>query len=370
MDAPGYEELVKDFIVQVISHADLVIYLTVTAITCLVFILGHQCISNSRKDNALVSKLNIIERKLMTSEKECAVVKNDLVETREKLVKIQDNSFGSNEMVIDLKEQLRIAENIELELRHQVTALEKELETAAEAGLELNKMVSELLNNQSGSDSIINTVEELQQQLNEQETTTHLINNTLAEKSRENSELQIELTNLEQKVAELLKLIDDLKEEKESNETELKESLKSLQTRLGSDLEAKEAHLDKLLKENSELKALFEEAQSKFELSEARIEVIEESLEMLHSVEGNGPVNVPNLKASAEIKAELLALKKSKEVLKDKLEGEQDARNLLEDHLKVITSEITKLRHDYNQAEKDKLEAQTRLEVLSGQLRK
>lgn len=45
----------------------------------------------------------------------------------------------------------------------------QELENAAEAGLELNKIVSELLNNQSGDDSIISSVEELQKQLNEQQ---------------------------------------------------------------------------------------------------------------------------------------------------------------------------------------------------------
>ena len=45
----------------------------------------------------------------------------------------------------------------------------QELENAAEAGLELNKMVSELLSSQSGSDSIISSVEELQKQLNEQQ---------------------------------------------------------------------------------------------------------------------------------------------------------------------------------------------------------
>jgi transport and golgi organization protein 1 len=42
-------------------------------------------------------------------------------------------------------------------------------EAAAEDGLELNRMVSELLRNQTGSDSIISSVEDLQQQLNEQQ---------------------------------------------------------------------------------------------------------------------------------------------------------------------------------------------------------
>lgn len=100
--------------------------------------------------------------------KENSILKNDLIDTRNKLASIEDNSFGSNDMVIALKSELDEAEKSKADLEEQIVSLEKELETAAEAGLELNKMVAELLN-QNGSDSIALTVDELQKQLNEQQ---------------------------------------------------------------------------------------------------------------------------------------------------------------------------------------------------------
>lgn len=241
------------------------------------------------------------------------------------------------------------------------------METAAEAGLELNKMVSELLNNQSGSDSIISSVEELQRQLNEQEAMTISINNLLAEKSRENSELQILLSEkngkFETEIEELLKLNDVLKMEKESIEGELRENIHSLETQLNRELEAKASELTKLRKEHAELRAKFESVSTKCQLSVARADALEDTLKKLKQIEGKA--DLKTVIEATDANAKLLALSRENETLKDQLEGENDARNLLEDHVKVIGDEITKLRAEYNQAEKDKLEAQTRLEVLS-----
>lgn len=39
---------------------------------------------------------------------------------------------------------------------------------------------------------------------------------------------------------------------------------------------------------------------------------------------------------------------------------------MLEDHVKTVSEEVSNLRQEYNLAEKERLEAQTRLEVLSG----
>lgn len=165
----NYQDFVVIFMGKLVELVDVIVYVVITAIFVLAFTLGYYCITNSRKEGSLVSKLNILERKLMTSSKECDLLKCDLVDTRNKLASIEDNSFGSNEMVIALKQELDTSEAERAALQDQVILLEKELETAAEAGLELNKMVSELLNNQSGSDSIISSVEELQRQLNEQQ---------------------------------------------------------------------------------------------------------------------------------------------------------------------------------------------------------
>lgn len=113
--------------------------------------------------------MNALERHLMSSVKENELLKGEIIETKQKLMNIEDNSFGSNDMVIALKREVETSENLRIELSEKVASLEKELEAAAEDGLELNRMVSELLNNQNGSDSIISSVEDLQRQLNEQQ---------------------------------------------------------------------------------------------------------------------------------------------------------------------------------------------------------
>lgn len=366
----NFDEIAKNFLHKVVSMADLVIFLSLTAVTVLIFTLGHYCLVNNRKESALISKLNILEKKLLVSGKECQTLQADLLLTRHKLASIEDNSFGSNEMVIALKQQLSQSDEEKAELQQQITALEKELEAAAEAGLELNKMVSELLNNQSGSDSIISSVEELQRQLNEQEETSLSISNLLAEKSRENSELQVLLTEKEVKfnneLEELLKQIDKLKLDKESVEIQLRDNIHSLETQLNRELESRASELTKLQKDYSQLKANYESISSKHRTSEARAQALEDTLNKLkQNNKGGNPIDFKAVLEVTDSNAKLLALTKERDALKEKLESEIDARKLLDDHAKVINTEIGALRNQYNQAEKDKLEAQTRLEVLS-----
>lgn len=356
----NYNKFANDFLIKIIEMANLVMCLTITGACILVFLLGQQCLSNNRKESELISKLNIIERKLLTSEKECSIVKGDLVDTRKKLASIADKSFGTDDMI-------KQCEMEKTELREQITALEKELETAAEAGLELNKMVSELLNTQSGSDSIISSVEELQKQLNEQQETTVYINNLLAEKSRENSELQVLLSETNSKfgseIDDLLKLNDQLKFEKENIETELKETIDTLETQLNDDLETKSNELIKVNKQFADLQRKYDEIVSRWQISTARAESLEDSIKKLKEFDGKG--DVKSIIEIINANAKLLASHKENESLKDKLEAEIDSKRRSEEQIKLVNDEITRLRTEFNQNEKDKLEAQTRLEVLS-----
>lgn len=227
-------------------------------------------------------------------------------------------------------------------------------------------MVTELLNNQSGSDSIISSVEEMQHQLNEQEATTESINILLAEKNRENSELQMKLSDINGKfdneLEEVLKQNELLVSEKEALELQLTERLNQLEDELKQVQFDKSSKLDSLSKELHEYKQKYDEVRVANQSSEAKVQTLEDVLKKLKK--GN-PDDLNELMDATNTKAHLLALTKEKERLSDKLEGELDARKLLEDHVKVVSEEVASLRQGFNQAEKDKLEAQTRLEVLS-----
>lgn len=355
----NYDQYADEFLKKVVAMSDVVFLLTFTGFCVLLFTLGHYWLANNKREKELIFKINNVERNLLKAEKECSAVKEDLVETRKKLASIADKSFGADDMI-------RQCENEKAELQEQIVSLKEELETAAEAGLELNKMVSELLNNQSGSDSIISSVEELQRQLNEQEEATVYINNLLAEKSRENSELQVMLTECNQrfstKIDELLKSNESLKSDKENLETELKETMYALEKELNDDLEEKSHEINKLKVNNDDLQRKYEEITSRWQISIAQTEALEDSIKKIKELNGKDIRTVIEI---TNANAKVLAAQKESESLREELDNEIDNKRRLEQQIKLINIEITNLRTDFNQNEKDKLEAQTRLDVLS-----
>lgn len=308
---------------NITEMSDLILYLGISALTVLSFILGHYCIDKSRKERPLISKLNSLEKTLMVSSKECTILKSDLFETKHKLASIEDNSFGSNEMVIAIKRELENTKIDKISMNEQIITLEKELENAAEAGLELNKMVSELLNNQMGSDSIINSVEELQHQLNEQQNTISSINSVLAEKSRENSELQILLqdqkTIYESQLDEIQRDFDEINLIKQNLETDVLDEKKLLELKLKELTEEKSNQQVKFTKEMATIKAKLDESQKTIRNSKARVQALEECIK--DSKNGSSG-DFKDVMKVADIKSDLLAVSKEREQLKESLEGE------------------------------------------------
>ncbi|XP_041777039.1 transport and Golgi organization protein 1 isoform X3 [Anopheles merus] len=360
------EDYLGAFVQEAIKLSDLILMLTITSFTLLMFSLGHYLINKNRREKPLIYKLNMIERDLMTSHKECALLKHELQETKHKLTSIENNSFGSNDMVIALKAELEAAEQTKLDLQDQIAGLEKELENAAEAGLELNKMVAELLN-QNGSDSIALSVEELQRQLNEQQQTILSMNVSLAEKSRENSELQIAIANQTGKFNQRLEELEQARSELTEHRQKLEEEVASLQSEQKAKVEVlrKEtgAEIDRLTKELKIAQSKADESRKALTAMEAKCEALEECLkEVKTDGSGNGSKGMID---SIELKAQIALLTKEKANVQDKLQGEVIARQLVEDHMKMVNEEISTLKREFGKAEKDKLEAETRLEVLS-----
>lgn len=129
-----------------------------------------------------------------------------------------------------------------------------------------------------------------------------------------------------------------------------------------TELQTKSAELSKISKELSEVQKKYDEMRQSNYTNEARVHVLDNLLKQLKKEEG---IDLDDLMTTADMKTKLLAMTKEKESLVDRLDGEVDARKLLEDHVKVVSEEVSSLRQEYNQAEKEKLEAKTRLEVLS-----
>ncbi|XP_030376854.1 transport and Golgi organization protein 1 isoform X2 [Scaptodrosophila lebanonensis] len=355
---------------KVLDHSQLLLCVVIAAASSLFFIFAYYCFCNSSQEGSLLSKLNMLERSLLAAHKENQILKHDIMATRTKLSSIEDNSFGSNDMVMALKKQLETEIYEKSKLQEQVNSLEKDLDNAAEAGLELNKMLSEVLNSQNGDEAFMSTVDELQRQLNDQEKIIIDINSSLAEKSRENSELQYSFTESSARLSSEMKQLQqdnyELELEKAKLLTRIEEIESSTEKELAKVLEARNYEMQRLQNQILELNSKWEKEHSELQTSLAKIEALEDCLK---TVKKDSKLNVQELITSAKTRGELNAAQKKFASLQSQLEQEVAAKARLESQLKQASADVEKLKQDYNQSESEKLEAQTRLEVLSGYFR-
>lgn len=102
---------------------------------------------------------------------------------------------------------------------------------------------------------------------------------------------------------------------------------------------------------------------SRWQISMARADAFEDSISKLKEMDSKDDVRTVIEITNAN--AKLLATEKENESLKEKLDADAYAQNRLNEQISLLNGEIDRLRSEFNQNEKDKLEAQTRLEVLS-----
>lgn len=320
------------------------------------------------RESPLLKKINHLERSLMTSVKENATLKNDLSEAKGKLHKIEDTSFGSNEMVIALKKDLDDSEHIRYQLQQQVNTLEQELQKSAAAGTELNKMLSDLLNSQTGSESILQSVEQLQKQLDEQQLTIESMTEALSSKSRENSELQMQLSEIASKLGLQVKSLkarnDDVELEKICIENELKNLKKTFDEKIDAIEKTKLEEIDRIKQKLAKKEKETLELHQKYRTSEAKIQALNECIN-----DGKNGVDIADYFDSIEAKAELILVTKECDTLKEQLSAEINSKKSIESYIKSVGEEIDSLKKEFSVAEKEKLEAQTRLDVLSSYFR-
>ncbi|CAK9805458.1 Transport and Golgi organization protein 1 [Anthophora plagiata] len=326
------------------------IYLSVTATATLIFCLGYYCIENMRRDGHLIARINKLEKDLLISEAECAMVNDNLKSTKEKLVRMEDESFGSDEMVLSLRADLEASQNAKAELEDQVAMLEKDLESATEAGLELERMLREVLSTNNEVNPLAQSVEDLQTRLNAQQAANESLTNALNFKTQENESLSIELASVKKKYEELeveLARISEYLKQEINNKNNIEQTLTD-----------RVQQLEMQLKEISTEKATLQK-----ELKGKEVEA-KDLVEVINRLNSNN-LDMDKLYDVSHIKAEATALLEERNELKIKLAEVEGAHNLLEEHVKVIKEEILSLSEQCKTAEKEKKDAETRLEVLT-----
>ncbi|XP_076276948.1 transport and golgi organization 1 isoform X2 [Lasioglossum baleicum] len=324
-------------------------YLIITATATLTFSLGYYYIENMRRDGQLIAKINKLEKDLLVSTKESSMLKENLKITKDKLTCIEDESFGSNEMVLSLKADLEASQNSKADLEDQVAILERDLESATEAGLELERMLREVLSSDSEDNPLAQSVEDLQTRLNAQQAANESLTSALNLKTQENESLSSELASFKNKCedleVELTRVTENLKLEVESKN--------SIQQTLTDKVQELEIQIKDI---SNEKVALQKQLERKEIVTQDLMDVINQS---------NSNLDLDKLYNVTHIKAEAKALLEERNELKIRLTEVEGAHNLLEEHMEVIKEEVSTLSEQCKAAEKEKKDAETRLEVLS-----
>jgi hypothetical protein len=349
-------------------NSDILLYLVTTAISVIIFLFGYIAFDKNKREGPLIAKINKLEKELLIILKENEILQGKISTDSG----FETNDPVSNEVVENLKSDLLEMIDVKNALEEQVQSLEKELENSTEVGMELNRMLTEILSSESGRDVIKANVEHLQRQLVEQQSTITSVNETLAVTNTENHELRLELDLSNKKVLDLQAELDKLllnvlkiEEEKETQQSSLESEMSACRQKyeeMISKLKAKEEECGTELKQ---LKNSLDQTQRKLEFKIKEHDLITDSVRQLKVIKSKDDSIVQNLLEVSGIKAELQMVKTENQRLSEKLQQEQEMKLGFEKRAQVVNDEIHLLREKYDEADKLRVETQTKLEVLS-----
>lgn len=193
------------------------------------------------------------------------------------------------------------------------------------------------------------------------------MNETLAAKSRENSELQIQLSEINGKFQGDFQNFqhqhDAIALERTNLQIELENLKHDSDVQVNQLIEERNQEVTRLNNELTAYAKSYDESKKLLNIAESKAQALDECLKAIKK-DSKGEL-FKDLFDVADLKADLLAVTKEKSTLQGQLQTEKDSRKLLEDRVKLISEEMSNLKKEFGGAEKEKLEAQTRLEVLS-----
>lgn len=350
---------------------NLMIVLAITAVSVVIFLWGYIFLDKSRREAPLIAKVNHLEKNLLVAKKENQLLNEKIQELDESVLQ----ETVSNEYVENLKSELLDMKKKCDILEEEKQSLEKELENSTEVGMELNRMLTDILSSQNGSETLIANIEQLQRQLVEQQSTINTMNANLNVKDTENHELQLELEICNKKVfdlqLELDKMVENLlkiEEEKEQSQNKLKAEIFSLQDKLSS---TSVTFTTDNLRLNDEIKILTEKHRNlerKLDVKCNEYNILKDSMDAIRNSK-NKAETMKNLMEVTEIKARFEQLQDENNKLNTQLKKEEEYKYNMNQHVQRMAEEINLLKTKYEDADKHKLEAQTKLEVLQNYFR-
>lgn len=303
-------------------------------------------IQRNSKESSLIGKLGVIEQKMFTVKTERDILKEELDTTKHQFGILQKNLLDQRNLTIPLQKELDETKNQNSELKNRIEMLNYQLE-------EFQKEITSLQNQaQSREDKNIELIESLEE------------NEKLKTEMEQNLK-QINLELFEEKqITENLKLSNDnLTTQLSLLETNCKQLLQEAQ--LWNERVNELTGLLEVSKQNCE------ELQNTMKLKETELQGIKKSIKEIKILEeiitesDDGDKKLQQLFDVSLIQEQLRELKEEKDLLFEKCTIVNETLHHKEEQLLESKEEIEKLKMNYNQALQDKMEAQTKLDVLS-----
>ncbi|KAL3270321.1 hypothetical protein HHI36_009372 [Cryptolaemus montrouzieri] len=337
--------------------ADFFLYLVTTAISVIIFMLGYLALDKSRREGPLIAKINKLEKEYLIAIRE----KEILAEEAENGIQKQD--LVSSQEFLNLKQCYEDVVKEKLEMEDQIQTLEKELENSTEVGLELNRMLSDILSSENAGETLMTTIEGLQAQLAEQQGIVSNMKETLSLKETENHELNLDLDITNKKVVELQSELDKLllnvikvEEEKELQEKSFKSEIIDLKGKIDSLTE-------KLEQNQTECEKKIYELEHNLQLKIKEYDGLKNGIQRMK--DNKKANNLESLVEVTSIKAELEQLEAEYQVNVENLRREKEINSILEKRTKHAEDEVEVIKGRFDEADKARLELETKLQVLT-----
>lgn len=363
----------------ILLNSDILLYLITTAVSCIIFLFVYMLIDKSSREAPLIKKINNLEKELLISLKEKDILQDgasDLSKIPTEEIDFLKRKLEETEILKQNLEMqvLSLQQEVETkkELEEQIESLERELETSTEVGMELNRIISDMLNPSNGGEKLKENVEQLQRQLSEQKWIINDITKSLDDKEKENAALHVQLDETKKKSSELQKKLDEIVDQILKIEKERDQQQKTLQDEI-SMYQLK--YSDEMMKEdllNTEirfLKTQLADAKRKAELKIKEYESLKESLNGFKFITNDNDA-LESLLNATTLKAELQQLKSESENYLTQLKQEEAAKIAFENKCQAVMEENNSLLNKYQESDKLKLEANMKLEVLNNYFKK
>ncbi|CAG9760629.1 unnamed protein product [Ceutorhynchus assimilis] len=355
----------QDIFIEAFS-SDMFLYLSTTSLSVLILIFIWILMDKWHREGPLIARINKLEQQLLATTKENEMLQENRDVVIEEKTQIMVEAVP-NEVVERLNAKISAMAEEKLALEEQIQALERELDTSTEVGIELNKLISEMLNSSDGSEILKENIEQMQKRVLEQQDIINNLNETLRVKEMKSLEVKIELELSNKKTADLQNEVDRMVEKILKIEEEKEQQLKVLESEIVIyQNKCKEASTQELVLKNEilNLNQKFAELQRTADTKIKEYNTLKETLSTIRSVKNDKEALKSFLNVS-EIKAQLEQMKSENSMYAEQLTQERSTNQAYTEKIQTLSIEVEELREKYEKVDKEKVEINTKLEVLN-----